>query len=120
VCGFENLDPELQSSIVSLDIPDQVVAQFLLVSFAKQLRVEFLGPEQEFGIAPVLPAGSFQLRQDAVARVWHKQSETLDSRAPFLAAVFHILREDLPRPLDGAKPHASCEELILVPRLGQD
>jgi hypothetical protein len=44
VCGFKNIDPELQSSIVPLDIPDQVVAQFLFVSFAKQLRDRGLVP----------------------------------------------------------------------------
>jgi hypothetical protein len=61
VCGFENLNPKLQSSIVPRDISNQVVAQLLLVSFAQQLRIEFLRPEQEIRIIPVLSAASFQL-----------------------------------------------------------
>jgi hypothetical protein len=61
VCGFEDLNPKLQSPIVPCDISNQIVAQLFLVPLAQQLRIEFLRPEQAIRIIPVLSAASFQL-----------------------------------------------------------
>jgi hypothetical protein len=39
---FENLDPELERLVMPFDIPDQIVAQFVFVSFAQKASVESL------------------------------------------------------------------------------